>query len=283
MADSCDVDLVTDAAEWDALFAQVEHPHMVQSWAYGEAKQAAVGWSTRRVAADAGGWRARRVVFRREGEPVAICQLLDKSLLGIRCASRLNRGPLFLGAEPGNEAIRDVYRALRGHWKHLHGPLSLAPALTAHPENHRMLSELGFRRRQKRGWRSTRLDLRLDEEQLRENLAPTWRNRLKKAERSGLVLTVSSSPEDLEWISDRHVQNMREKDFSGPAPALLRALYQARPDDSLIFRARLEEETVGGMMIYRFGHGAEYYVGWMGARAAKPMSATSSIGRSHSN
>ena len=41
MANRCSVSLVTDAAEWDALFSRVEHPHMVQSWAYGEAKQAA--------------------------------------------------------------------------------------------------------------------------------------------------------------------------------------------------------------------------------------------------
>lgn len=269
MANRCSVSLVTDAAEWDALFSRVEHPHMVQSWAYGEARQASGGWRTRQRISDAGGWRTRRLVFEREGEPVAICELLDKSLTGIRWASRLNRGPLFLDADPEDDVVRDVYRALRSRWKHLRGVLVLAPALTADPENYRMMTEIGFRDRHARGWHSARVDLRLDEEQLRKNLASTWRNRLRAAERAGLVLRVSQSPEDVEWIIDRHVENMREKGFSGPTPALLRALYRAAPDDFLIFQARLAEEAVGGMMIYRFSHTAEYYVGWFGREGRK--------------
>jgi len=269
MASGCRVRLVTDVAEWDALFSRVDHPHMVQNWAYGEAKQAVVGWRTRRVS-DAGGWRARRLVIEAEGEPVAICQLLDKSLAGLRWASRLNRGPLFLDAAQGDDVVRDVYRALRSHWRtHLHGVLVLAPALTAGPENSRMMTELGFRDRHVRGWCSARVDLRLDEEQLRKNLVSTWRNRLKAAERTDLVLEVSQSPEDVEWIIDRHVENMSEKGFAGPGPALLRALYRAAPEDFLIFKARLAEKAVGGMLVYRFGHTAEYYVGWFGHEGRK--------------
>ena len=263
----CSMTPVTDAAEWAALFSRVDHPHMTQSWAYGEAKQAAAGWRTRRVAFDAGGWQTRRLVFERGGVPVAICQLLDKSLAGIRWASRLNRGPLFLDADPGNDLVRDVYGALRSRGKHRRGVLVLAPALAADPENYRLLTELGFRDRHLPGWLSSRVDLRLDEEQLRKSLAPTWRNRLRVAERSGLELRISQAPEDVEWIIDRHVENMKEKDFVGPGPALVRALYHAAPDDDfLVFQARLAEEAVGGMMVYRFGRAAEYYVGWMGPR-----------------
>ena len=110
MGSRCTVNRVTDAAAWEALFSRVEHPHMVQTWAYGEARQAAGGgWDTRRHVLDAGGWRPRRLVFERGGEPVAICQLLDKSLAGLRWASRLNRGPLFLDAAPGDDVVRDVY------------------------------------------------------------------------------------------------------------------------------------------------------------------------------
>lgn len=271
MTNQYGMSLVTDAAQWDALFSRVDHPHMVQSWAYGEARQAAGRrWEARRRRfIDAGGWRTRRLVIECEGEPVAICQLLDKSLAGLRWASRLNRGPLFLDAAPGDDVVRDVYRALRNRWKHGRGVLVLAPELMAGPENSRMMTEIGFRDRHIRGGRSARIDLRLDEEQLRKNLAPTWRNRLRAAERAGLALTVSQSPEDLEWLIDRHVENMAEKGFLGPAPTLLKALYRAAPDDVFIFQARLAEEVVGGMMIYRFGHTAEYYVGWFGREGRK--------------
>ena len=125
MADRCDFALVTSGAQWAALFAQVDAPRLVQSWAYGEAKQAA------------GAWRARRFVFERDGEPVAICQVLDKSVAGIRLATRLNRGPLFLSADPDDDAITDVYRSLRARWRRLRGVLVLAPALPVGEENHR--------------------------------------------------------------------------------------------------------------------------------------------------
>jgi hypothetical protein len=269
MASRCSVDLVADPGEWDGLLSRVERPHMTQSWAYGAAKEVAAGWRTRRDLFDAGGWRARRVVFTRGGEPVAICQLLDKSFAGLRLASRLNRGPLFLDREPHGDVVRDVYGALRELWQHLRGALLLAPALTAGLENRRLLTDLGFRERRQPGWRSACLDLGLDEEELRRNLAPTWRNRLNKSERSGLELRVSQSLEDVDWLVARHVENMDDKDFSGPAPAFLRALCRAAPEDFLVFQARLEEAAVGGMLIYRYGHSAEYYVGWFGQEGRK--------------
>ena len=271
MAHRCSVSLVTDAAEWDSLFSRVEHPHMTQAWAYGEARRASgAHWKVQRRVLDTGGWRTRRFVFEREGELVAICQLFEKSLAGVPYATRLNRGPLFLGTSPQADVVEDVYRALRCRWRHFRrGVLVLAPALGASSENYRLLSDLGFRDRHLPGWPSIRVDLRQDEEWLFKNLRSTWRNRLRSAERSGLELTVSQSPEDVEWIIDRHAGNMREKDFVGPSPALLKALYQAAANDLLVYRARLGQEAVGGMMIYRFGHTAIYYVGWMGREGRK--------------
>jgi hypothetical protein len=257
---SCSFIRVSDPVTWDSLLSRVEHPHMTQSWAYGDAKEATRGAPTGRRG-DVGGWRVRRLLIERDDEPVAICQLLDKSL---RCASRLNRGPLFLRSDVSDEVVRDVYRALRARWRHLRGVLVLAPALLAGGENERLLTELGFRARRQAGWCSNRLDLCVEEEQLRRNLAPTWRNRLNAAERSRLVLTVSQAPEDVEWMIECHVQNMKEKDFVGPAPALIRELYHAAPRDLLVFQARLDDRPVGAMAIYRFGRGAEYYIGWMG-------------------
>jgi len=257
MADRCGIRQVSEAAEWEALFSRVDHPHLVQSWAYGEAKQAS------------GGWLARRRVFEIEGEPVAICQILDKSLAGIRWASRLNRGPLFLNVDAGEDVIRDVYGALRRGWRHLHGVLLLAPALNADPDNYRMMTEIGFRDRHVAGWRSACLDLRLDEDQLRKNLTHNWRNRLAGAERAGLELRISNSSQDVEWIVDRHVENMREQDFVGPKPALVRALFRAAPDNSTVVQARLGDQPVGGLVAYRFGDTAEAYIGWFGREGRK--------------
>lgn len=269
MADTCTVDPVTDAAEWGELFSRVEHPHIVQSWGYGQAKEDAGGWQARRVVFDLGGWRARRLVFRRDGEPVAICQALDKSAAGVRCATRVNRGPLFLGPDEDEEVVRDVYRALRRLQRRFRGVLVLAPALSDTADNHRLLRELGYRQRQKEGWHSTCLDLSHDEESLRKGLASPWRNRLKAGERSGVLLRVGGSSADLEWMLERHVQNMAEKGFTTPAPAFVRALCRAAPGDFLVIQARLDDEAVGGMLVYGFGRAAEYFVGWVGSEGRR--------------
>lgn len=260
----CGLTAITRREEWESLFSAVEHPQLVQTWAYGEAVQRAVHYRSRRRVSDAGGWKARRYVVEREGQPVAILQLLDKSLAGARFLSRLNRGPLFLSPQPDPAVVRDVYATLRAHWRLPRGALVLAPALPKTEENHRLLSGLGFRDRGKGGWRAAWIDLRLDEDDLRANLASTWRNRLKKSERSGLSLKISSAADDLEWMLARHVDTMTAKGFRGHSTELLRCHYEATPRDFHVFQGLLDGVPVGGMLVCCFGNTAEYYVGWFG-------------------
>jgi hypothetical protein len=248
---------VNDARAWRALFSRVEQPHLTQTWAYGDAKQAS------------GGWRAQRFVFVRSDEPVAICQVLDRTVAGVRLASRLNRGPLFLDPGPSEDLVAGVYGALRRRWRGLHRTLFLAPALDDRPQNHRLLSDLGFHDRKRNGWCSARLDLRQPEAALRSNLTSRWRNRLKAAERSGLDLRIGGSAADLEWMIARHVENMAQKGFVGPKPALLRALHRAAPGSLLVFRAHHDGAPVGGLAVYRFGGIAECYIGWFGPEGRK--------------
>lgn len=266
MANRCVVRPLADEATWDFLFSSVERPQMNQAWAYGEARQAAgAGWRKERRLLDRGGWQTRRLVFEREGDPVAICQLFEKSLGGYRYATKISRGPLFLGGDPSADVIEDVYRALRRRFRHLRGGvLSMVPALAAGADNYRLLAELGFRDSHARGQLSSLIDLRQDEEQLLKNLRSTWRNRLKSAQRSDLILSVTSSPDDVDWIVARHADNMLEKSFTGPPPALVRALYLIAANDVFVYRALLGEESVGGMLVFRYGRAAAYYVGWMG-------------------
>ena len=252
MTEQCSVRPVNDVGEWTTLFDRVAHAHMVQSWAYGEAKQATVGW------------RARRLVFDLGGEPVAICQVLDKTIGRWPVASRINRGPLFLDAGPGAEVTEAVYRALRRQWRYLHGGvLVLAPALLETAENYRILKKAGFVDRRVRGWRAAYLDLQLDEDELRRNLDSRWRGRVKKAD-PRTTLRTSNAPEDVEWMLERHAHNMSEKAFVGPKVELLRALYSVAPDDFFVCQACIDEEPVCGMVIYRYGAAAECYVGWFG-------------------
>jgi hypothetical protein len=270
MTASCEIRVVRDRVEWDELFGQVQLPHLVQSWAYGDAKLDSGDHSARRSLIDAGGWRPRRVVFTRDGEAVAICQFMDKPVATFAAASRVNRGPLLLG-RPDAETIRAVYAALKSRRRRRCGVLVLAPALEDSEENVRLLATLGFRRRDRAGWISTRLDLDRSPEELRANLHQKWRNRLNTGERAGFTFRAAPGAEGLEWMVARHIENMQDKGFAGPSPALLRALYRAAPDSVLVFQACLDGQPAGGMLVYRFGAGAEYYVGWIGAEGKRRM------------
>jgi hypothetical protein len=233
---------------------------VTQAWAYGDAKGAAGG-----MAKTSRGLSVRRLVFERCGAPVAVCQVLDKVVAGVCLASRVNRGPLLLGESRGDAEC--VYRALRRRWRHLrHGVLLLAPALEASDDNGRLLREAGFRPRRVKGWCSTVLDLRRDESELRANLAPTWRNRLRSAERSGLAFSASETEHSLSWILACHVENMKAKDFLGPSAAFVDSLCRASPGDWFVCQGHLpgEPEPVAGMLVCRFANTAEYFVGWFG-------------------
>lgn len=244
------IEEIASETEYQALFARTEFPHMTQSWAFGEAKRA-----TR--------WLPRRLAIRREGHPVAICQVLARKVAGLPVLARINLGPTLLAGH-ADEAM-DVLHAIRTRWRCLRrGVLLIAPAVPYSDESLRNLKTMGFRLRSQFRWASSRLDLTRSEAELRKSLASTWRNRLKNSERQGLQFIAANSPADVEWMVQRHSEHVAEKGFDGPSPALLRGLYRAAPADFMIFRAVRAGKPVAGMVAYRFGHTAHYYVGWFG-------------------
>lgn len=259
----CTIETVTDRGDWEALFSRVESPHLPQSWAYGEAVQASTNWQLRHRPLDVGGWRPRRLVFERHGAPVAMCQLIEKPLAGLRWAAVVDRGPIFLDSEPSEEVLRDVYSTLRRARRYFGLVLILVPTLLDEPRNYRLLREAGYLPRKIGGYNSFRVDLRLSEEDMFGKLTSRWRRQLRTGMRTGASITFSSSPEDAEWMIDRHIQNMKEKGFDSPEPALVRALYAASPDDFLVGRAVLDGESLAGLAAVKFGLGSDYYIGWV--------------------
>lgn len=249
---------VRSAEEWNVYFHALPRPHLMQSYAYGEAKRAA-----ERV-------HVERIVFEQGGTPVAICQVLQARIAGLGLGARINRGPVFLDEKPGHAVREGVMRLVRRHWRlGRGGPLLIAPALEESEENHALMRALGFRPRKKRGWCSSVIDLSLSEDEIRKRLSSSWRNHLKGALKSGLELRVSNSPDTVDWMLARHTENMRNKGFAGPKPALLSALYQASPADFHILQAIHQGEAVAGLILARFGRCAEHYVGWFGPAGRK--------------
>src|SRR4051812_24999106 len=73
--------LVTDESQWTDLLTRAPAPHVTQSYAFGEGKRA-------------NGWRMARSAFVQRGKVIAICQIQERTVAGIRVASRVSRGPL---------------------------------------------------------------------------------------------------------------------------------------------------------------------------------------------
>ena len=244
---------IDDAARWDGLLGLAELPQLTQTYAYGAAKAVT-------------GWHVVRVCLSVDEVPVAICQVLEKRVLGIRLVSRINRGPTMLEPNPTPERIVAVYRAMRQRWGHWYsGPLSIAPNLPLNDENAALLRLAGFRCRKPKGWWSGRIDLTAPLDAIKASFASTFRNRLKKTLEGPLTLRVASDSETVDWMIARHVENMRDKGFSAVDAAFLANLRATAPQDYIVFQAMIDSKPVAGMSVIRFGSVAEYHTGWFGA------------------
>ncbi|MEP6808636.1 MAG: GNAT family N-acetyltransferase [Chthoniobacterales bacterium] len=252
-AECTSVALMSDPHEWDKLIARAPTPHLPQSYCYGEGKRAT-------------GWQVRRAIFSLGRRPIAFATVLERYLLGVRVATRVNRGPVFLQPVPDAETERSVYRALRHHWR---GPLLIAPALPQDERSAAILRSAGYIRRQQPGWRSGKVDLTADPDAIWASLGATFRNRTRAAEKTGPEFHIAEDAASYEWLIERHVENMRRKRFRGPSQDLLRALRDATPAAVTVFQLRQRRLPLAGMSVVRFGNHAEYHVGWFGPDGRK--------------
>lgn len=243
---------ICDAATWDGLLARAERPQLTQGFAYGVAKAAKH-------------WRVVRMLLSLNGVPVALCQVLEKRVLGVRLVSRINRGPLLMAGQSGNETILAVYRAIRRRWGRWYGgPLSLAPGLLDTPTNVALLEQAGYRCRKRAGWWSGRIDLLRPLEAISAGFSSGFRNRLKKSHAGGLTLLVSSEIDMVDWMIERHLENMRDKQFLAVDAQFLSALRATAPENYVVFQALADGVPVAGMSVVRYGDIAEYHTGWFG-------------------
>ena len=244
---------ITHRADWERLFAEVPLPHFTQAWSYGEGKRAA-------------GWKPERLAIESSRGPYAICQLLVRRIVGIPVATRINRGPLFLQRAAGNARRIAALRALAQHWRYgRRGLVFAAPDLPATEDSDAIMRAAGFFRRRAGGWASALVDLQPPLEAIRSGLSSKWRNQLNVSMKSGLEVRIGP----MQWMLDRHAENMADKQFDGPSVRFVRAMIASSPDDFLVLQALLDGQPCAGLMLARFGAHAEYYLGWYGASSRK--------------
>ena len=235
---------------WDEMVAKSPYLSLLQTWAFGEAKQAS------------GGWRVERIVLTNNNQdPVAAVQVMVKTkfLKSIGLAW-VNRGPVFLQQSPPTAtqialalvALRQFYNCDRGLY------------LRVAPIHHSGEDIAGYSLTDTLGWASAYIDLTREEAELRQSLNGKWRNALVRAERSDISIQNGSSPQAFEQFLDghrRHLNAMGQE--SGLAPVFLQTLQHGLPAERKLycFTASLDGDYLGGVAIVRYGDTAEYLAG----------------------
>ncbi|WP_372397794.1 GNAT family N-acetyltransferase [Azospirillum sp. HJ39] len=243
--------------EWDALFARVSRSTLLQSFAYGRAMGRTYGHVP------------RLGVIRGDGEPVGVVQTLDRRMLKLFHDRQCYRGPLWLdGATPGPDMLEAVFRRLRRACPR--SPLSranLLPELPAGLESEALLARCGFQKIGA-GYQTVWFDLTRSEEAMRTGLARDWRQRLRGAEKAGLVLDVDWKADNLPWLMKQEHDQARDKGFramTGPLAVRLRnAMVKGGScNDGVVMVTALDGRTpVACGLFFRHGVCATSQISW---------------------
>ncbi len=252
--------------EWAASFARVSRSTLPQCFGYAQAMGRTHGFVP------------RLGLIRRDGEPIGVVQILERRLLRLFRQRQMHRGPLwFDGLAPDAATCEETFRLLRRACPD--NPLSrasLLPELPADPETAALLDRCGFRRFGP-GYRTVWLDLDRSEEELRAAMARDWRQRLKAAEKAGLVVDLDWEAKNLPWLMKQEHDQALTKQFrpmTGPLAIRIRnALVKgdgAKGDGKeggVLMAAALESRAkdakpVACGLFYVHGRSATYQIGW---------------------
>jgi hypothetical protein len=221
-------------ADWQAALG-TGGAVLQQSWAYG----AAAGLLGRGV--------VRAELVDRDG-CVAVAQILVRGRWPL-CLSLVSRGPVWrLGAHPADAA--HALRVLaRGRGAFIATP--------DQPLSGRGLLPLAAPRQ------GAVLDLTPGRAVLRAGLKGKWRNRLVRAEASGLKLRRAGAG-SMDWLIRVEAQNARQRRYRALPAAFTRAWAAANPGGIRLYEAWDKGERLAGMLFLLHPPWATYHIGWTG-------------------
>ncbi len=239
-------------AEWAAAFARVPRSTLPQSFGYAQAMGKTHGHVP------------RLGMIEQDGRPIGMLQILERRSLKMFRQRQLHRGPLWFDGEPEPDVLEAVLCQLRRACPdNLLSRFSFLPELAASPDTEALLLRCGFRRTGP-GYRTVWIDLGKSDEELRAALARNWRQPLKAAEKTGLVVDLDPEAKNLPWLAKQEHEQAQAKHYretSGRLAVRLRnALYKA---DGVVMAAALDGTTpVAAALLLGHGHTATYQIGW---------------------
>jgi lipid II:glycine glycyltransferase (peptidoglycan interpeptide bridge formation enzyme) len=171
----------------------------------------------------------------------------------------MNQGPLWRRSEKFDVTILpSMMAAIRNYWlDEQHMYLRVAPPIPNNEIGVQDLTASGYRVAEaSRGWCSSKIDLSKSVEDLRARLKRKWRGDLNSAERHGVTCEFGSTNELLESFLAHYEAFLDQRGFATVVtPQLLRKLQSLLPEDRklLVFEGRLGTQSLGGLLIARYG------------------------------
>jgi lipid II:glycine glycyltransferase (peptidoglycan interpeptide bridge formation enzyme) len=232
-----------EAAEWTRRLRLCERSTLFQSWSWGAASKAV------------GAARPARAYIEKNGRPVGLIQVLERTRLGLFTLGEVIRGPLFHRPVMPEDRIAAMVQAAKRYPLGKLKRFSILPELPDGPAATGLMADAGFQRVME-AYETVWLDLSPSLENLRATLRSNFRNQLVNAEKQELLVSEEEDPRPILTAYESHRERAR---YAAPEASLLAAL----PDEDLLcLSARRDGALIGGVLIVIHGRAATYQVGW---------------------
>jgi lipid II:glycine glycyltransferase (peptidoglycan interpeptide bridge formation enzyme) len=256
---------IDNQAQWNDLLLALPAPHLLQSWTWGELKEAF-------------GWRATRLSWTQDADhAVAAAQLLIRERAGGLKLAYCPKGPTLDWSHPEQRSVvlADLLAAARERGAFL---LKIDPEVPYDDgpgqEVEQTLDGAGWRRSQdKVQFRNTLvLDLRHDEETLLANMKQKWRYNVRLAGRKGVQVR-RAGVDDLELLYRMYAETSRRDGFVIRAREYYSQAWRSFTERGLAqpLIAEVDGEPVAGQVIYRYGKTGWYLYGMSTDRHREKM------------
>ena len=254
--------------EWEKQWQKCLNVNMLQSWQYGDAKEAIEDWKAHRF-----------IILDENGESIALMQVLVKKILIFGIIARINRGPLIIGQikQQHNQeliAINTITALINESSHRGWRMLQIAPELCSTKVILYQLRKLGLRQLSAPAWASGLLSLKKSEDELLMNLNGKWRNCLRKGLRSEISIKNSNvNTHNIQKLLHSYKKLKQEKKFSGISESLLENLAKKNDNNwkfNLFFASVKEsDQPIGTLVSVSFGNTAIYLIGTTSTKGRK--------------
>ncbi len=242
--------LIQDRSTWNRALLALPGPHVLQSWEWGQVKSRHA-------------WKPTRLLWQQNGQPVAAAQVLRRPLLGTLWGMMyVPKGPLLDHAN--STVLSQVLADLENFARQQRAILIKIDPDTDRSAVQDALLERGWQYSDEQiQFRNTALlDLTRSEEELLQAMKSKTRYNIRLAERKEVTVRIGSI-QDIPLFYAMYAETGQRDGFLIRPLAYYHDAWQTFLEAGMgqMFLAEAQGETIGGVILFRFGQTAWYMYG----------------------